>query len=218
MERIEAPRHLLAALGLLGLLAGLGCIAAEHRAAPYPADLGANRNMANRAYSVIRPVDYSGVHGRAWFQERADGTVRVHLRLRGLQPGRHGVHIHQAGDCSGPGAAGAGSHFDPRGSMTHGGPDDPAGEHHAGDLGNIEAGNDGRADATILTSSLSVRAGALSIDGRSIIVHAQGDNLTDMPANGGSGERVGCGIIRSEVRRPRGSLRRDKPQEPEGDS
>ena len=59
----------------------------------------------------------------------------------GLTPGLHGFHIHQWCNLTN-GCVTAGPHFNPTNS-THGGPKDPV--RHAGDLGNIEAADNGRA-------------------------------------------------------------------------
>ena len=59
----------------------------------------------------------------------------------GLSPGLHGLAIHETGDTS-QGCLSLGGHFNPRGSR-HGSPDSQ--ERHYGDLGNIMAGQDGRA-------------------------------------------------------------------------
>ncbi|EKU20511.1 Cu/Zn superoxide dismutase [Nannochloropsis gaditana CCMP526] len=62
--------------------------------------------------------------------------------ITGLAPGRHGLHIHTFGDFS-EGFAGAGGIFNPFGKA-HGAPDDD--ERMAGDLGNIEANGEGKAE------------------------------------------------------------------------
>src|SRR5690606_37826534 len=74
----------------------------------------------------------------------ADGGMRVVASLQALEPGTHGLHIHEIGDCSAPDASSAGDHFNPDGSP-HGAPKDPPSRRHAGDLGNITAGDDGSA-------------------------------------------------------------------------
>ena len=46
--------------------------------------------------------------------EDADGTVHVNVKVSGLAPGRHGIHIHAIGACS-PTFAAAGPHYNPLG-------------------------------------------------------------------------------------------------------
>jgi Cu-Zn family superoxide dismutase len=69
--------------------------------------------------------------------------------------------------------------------------------HHAGDLGNIIAQADGTAtlQVTVPSSQISLSQGAGdSIIGKSVIVHADPDDLTSQPA-GNSGKRLACGVI-----------------------
>ena len=85
--------------------------------------------------------------------------------VTGLKEGKHGFHIHQFGDYSN-GCVSAGSHFNPSGK-DHGGPGDDT--RHAGDLGNIVAGADGKAPINIKDSQIPL-SGPNSIIGRSVVV------------------------------------------------
>merc|ERR1719312_2303808 len=58
-------------------------------------------------------------------------------------PGEHGLAIHETGDTS-LGCVSLGGHYNPRG-VRHGSPKNEETERHVGDLGNISAGEDGRA-------------------------------------------------------------------------
>jgi Cu-Zn family superoxide dismutase len=121
--------------------------------------------------------------------------LRITGRLQGLQPGRHGLHLHAVGRCEGPDFASAGGHFNPAGRK-HGlrSPDG----FHAGDLPNLEVGPDGvgAIDAVARGAALDGGAAALlDADGSALVVHAgPDDELTD-PA-GNSGARVACGVVR----------------------
>ncbi|HKJ78868.1 MAG TPA: superoxide dismutase family protein, partial [Prolixibacteraceae bacterium] len=64
---------------------------------------------------------------------------------------------------------------------------------HIGDMGNLEAGNDGKAHMEYTDKMLSL-TGSNSIVGRGIIVHAGEDDLTSQPT-GAAGARVACGVI-----------------------
>ena len=116
--------------------------------------------------------------------------VRITANIEGLSPGPHGFHIHEFGDCSSPDAISAGGHFNPA-NMPHGGP--KAEMRHAGDLGNLEADKNGLASIEATDNVLSLE-GPKSIIGRSVIVHAQADDLKTQPA-GAAGARVACGVI-----------------------
>jgi Cu-Zn family superoxide dismutase len=106
-----------------------------------------------------------------------------------LKPGKHGIHVHEKGDCSAPDAASAGAHFNPT-NQHHGGP--MTAEHHAGDFGNIEADASGKAHVD-WKGKMSL-SGADSIIGRSLVVHEKEDDLKTDPS-GNSGARQACGVI-----------------------
>src|SRR5690606_33627677 len=102
--------------------------------------------------------------------------------------------VHENGSCE-PGEDGtpggaAGDHFAPLGNP-HGAPGDSA--RHVGDLGNVEAGADGRAQGTFVDPVVTLD-GAHAIVGKAVVVHSGEDDLTSQPS-GDSGDRVGCGVI-----------------------
>ena len=78
----------------------------------------------------------------------SDGETAIAYEVRGLAPGAHGFHIHEAADFSN-GCTSAGPHFNPRGTA-HGAPTDADAERHVGDMGNIVAGADGVARGVIV--------------------------------------------------------------------
>jgi Cu-Zn family superoxide dismutase len=116
--------------------------------------------------------------------------------LKGLPPGDRGFHVHEKGDCrpgmkDGKMAAGfaAGSHFDPDGHGKHLG---PKGEGHRGDLETLKVGPDGVSAVPLVSNRLKLK----DIAGRSIMIHAGGDNFSDQPAPlGGGGARIACGVV-----------------------
>lgn len=123
------------------------------------------------------------------------GPVTVSGEVSGLQPGKHGFHIHEFGDNTN-GCTSAGPHFNPTGKE-HGAPD--ADERHVGDLGNIEADASGVAKINISDSQISL-LGANSILGRTVVVHADIDDLglgghELSKTTGNAGARLGCGVI-----------------------
>jgi Cu-Zn family superoxide dismutase len=137
----------------------------------------------------------------------ADNTCAIAYRVEGLTPGLHGFHIHEKADFSN-GCLSAGPHYNPFGK-THGGSEDD--ERHVGDLGNIVAGADGVAEGVIIDRLVKLD-GPHSVVGRSIMVHADpddlgcGDNsLAHMPGppkngfvskvTGNAGARIACGEI-----------------------
>ena len=126
----------------------------------------------------------AGVEGTVTFEQTTEG-VRVLADVRGLEPGPHGFHIHETGDCSAADFKSAGGHFNPQG-VDHGAPSDTA--HHVGDLGNLQATDDGSA-----TVDTAVELPA-SIVGKAVIIHASADDLKSQPS-GAAGPRVACGVI-----------------------
>ncbi|MBM3570897.1 MAG: superoxide dismutase family protein [Alphaproteobacteria bacterium] len=118
--------------------------------------------------------------------------------VSGVTPGPHGFHVHEFGNCGNTardgakGAGlGAGGHYDPKGTKKHLGPHDRDG--HLGDLPVLVADGNGNATLPVLAPHLTVAA----IKGKSIVIHAGGDNYSDQPAAlGGGGARVACGLIK----------------------
>lgn len=81
--------------------------------------------------------------------------------------------------------------------LQHGGPRDP--HRHAGDLGNVEAGEDGTVKLQIIDELISL-TGPLNIAGRGIVVHEKEDDFgrggnPESLKTGNAGGRLACGII-----------------------
>jgi Cu-Zn family superoxide dismutase len=130
------------------------------------------------------------------FDEVAGGLVQVSAQIQGLEPGPHGFHIHETGDCSSPDASSAGDHFSPQQHPhPHGAPTDSAKERHAGDLGNVIANDNGIVVLTDKTFEIDLN-GPNSIVGRAVILHEREDDLKTQPA-GDAGNPVACGVISS---------------------
>lgn len=142
-----------------------------------------------KAVAVIQPTQGSTVEGRVTFT-RVAGGVKVTVDVRGLAPGKHGFHVHEFGDCSAPDGTSAGGHFNPTGEP-HAGPSDA--KRHTGDLGNIEAGQDGVAMLEYVDARAAF-SGDNNVLGRGVIVHAKADDLKTQPT-GDAGGRLGCGVI-----------------------
>jgi Cu-Zn family superoxide dismutase len=117
--------------------------------------------------------------------------------LHGLSPGLHGFHVHEKPDCGpamkdGKPVAGlaAGGHYDPAGTGRHEG---PYGNGHLGDLPPLYVGPDGTATQPVLAPRLKLS----DLKGRSLMIHAGGDNYSDKPEPlGGGGARVACGVVK----------------------
>jgi Cu-Zn family superoxide dismutase len=146
----------------------------------------------------------------------SDGNVLIAITASELEPGVHGVHLHETGVCDPDGETAfesAGGHFNPD-STVHGPghvtpipanlEDTSAAspvadvESHAGDLGNITVADDGNVNITLSTDSVSLDPEAtnslLDADGTAFVIHAGADDLQTDPS-GESGDRVGCAVI-----------------------
>jgi Cu-Zn family superoxide dismutase len=65
--------------------------------------------------------------------------------------------------------------------------------HHAGDMGNLEADDSGKAHLEITLPGLTLIGGTDPIVGRAVIIHEKADN-GDQPV-GNAGGRIGQGVI-----------------------
>jgi len=117
--------------------------------------------------------------------------------LHGLSPGLHGFHVHQNPSCDAKEKDGklipalaAGGHYDPASTNKHG---EPWGDGHLGDLPPLYVDAAGNASQPVLAPRLKVS----DLAGRSLMIHAGGDNHADHPMPlGGGGARVVCGVVK----------------------
>ena len=146
---------------------------------------------APRATASLQPTKGSAVRGTVDFVQIGD-KVRVTASVSGLKPGgEFGFHIHEAGDCSSGDGMSTKGHFNPLGKAHahHGTP-----ERHAGDLPSLKSDAGGNASLTADLDVITVSAGATSIVGRGLIVHAQQDDFKTQPT-GNAGARSACAVI-----------------------
>lgn len=147
------------------------------------------KELYQKAVAVIHPIQDSKVEGIVYFTQEDKG-VKIQAVIKGLKPGQHGLHIHQYGDCSSLDGSAAGGHFNP-GEQPHGSPE--AAKRHEGDLGNLEANEQGVA-LYERTDNVIALNGPHSIIGRAVIIHEKADDFTTQPT-GNAGGRLGCGVI-----------------------
>jgi superoxide dismutase, Cu-Zn family len=146
---------------------------------------------AQTATVTLKPTQGNQAAGTISLATMGSG-VHFTGTVTGLTAGKHGFHVHENGDCSAPDASSAGGHFNPD-KKAHGAPD--AAEHHAGDLGNIEADASGTAKVNIHMDGITLGSDAHSVMGKAIIVHANADDFKTQPT-GNAGARVACGVIK----------------------
>ena len=153
------------------------------------------------ATANLQPTKGNQAKGTVTFTPTDDANkVKVQVHLSDLKPGsRHGMHVHEKGDCSAADASSAGGHFNPAGKP-HG--DRSVTEKHAGDLGNVEASSAGKVSATFDVDDISVSDGQQGIIGKSVILHAKADDLKTQPS-GDSGDRIACAVIKFQTEKTR---------------
>lgn len=170
----------------------------EQAGSPVATPAASPAGAAGLSSATVAPTQGNEVRGTVSF-DPAEGGVRMTANLEGLPPGEHGFHIHVNGDCSAPDGSSAGDHFNPT-QHPHGAPDAPP--HHMGDLGNITADAEGRAQVSRTFQGVQLE-GDDGITGRAVIVHAKPDDFKTQPT-GNAGARLACGVIRSNRPRDRG--------------
>ena len=151
-----------------------------------PADAGRGALHASATL-----VDSKGASvGTVRLVEDARGSLHVNVKVAGISPGNHGIHIHAVGSCASTAVAfsGAGSHHNP-GGLGHGA--------HAGDLPNLRVNTAGRGSLNATTDHATLSNGPVTVfdlDGSAVVVHAAADDYVTNPT-GNRGARILCGVI-----------------------
>jgi Cu-Zn family superoxide dismutase len=139
--------------------------------------------------------------GSAIFYQGPAGVL-IDIAVRGLTPGKHGVHFHWVGVCEGSDKFASAQHHmglkdGPHGFLQPKGP-------HAGDLPNIIIAADGTGAAQFYTDMVRIFAAGkknrrsadlMDADGSSLIIHEKEDDDFTQPS-GGAGGRIACGVIK----------------------
>ena len=138
----------------------------------------------------VAVFETSSIQGYAVATKKSYGSYLV-VRFTKLPPGKHGFHIHEAGDLRESGCKGACSHFHKGKKSRHGDRPGRSKARHTGDLGNVEVG-------AYRYKLHDVKPEELW--GRVLIVHADEDDLgkgsfLDSRTTGHSGARIGCAIF-----------------------
>ena len=163
--------------------------------------------------------NYDVIIGKAKLKEKKSEEgikeVEIEMKVKGLAPGKHAVHIHETANCQPCGSALG--HFDPGPS----GLTSPDGNHpfHSGDLINIESDDDskdkhdskddddddndnkGKGKLKTKTTRITLSSGPLSLfdwDGSAFIIHNDKDTYCPDGEEAGcaGGSRFACGIIK----------------------
>ena len=159
------------------------CCAKKARSAG-KACCGAGGGPAGQA--DVLSVDGSKIEGTVFFEPAGGFKMKVSASFKGLKANKqYGFHVHEFGLC-GNKALLAGAHLT-YASKKHGGP--TTSERHFGDLGNLQSDSKGNA----FYSSV-VPGKVKKVLGRSVIIHAEKDDLKTQPS-GKSGARIACGLV-----------------------
>jgi superoxide dismutase, Cu-Zn family len=134
-----------------------------------------------------------GVRGHLFLRTSLTNAlaVEVAITLDGLTPGLHGIHIHQYGDLRNY-PANPDNHYNPLGKI-HALPSETTPQNrHGGDMGNIEADDDGSVRQTL---TLQLAYPLNFFVGRAIVVKANPDNGQSSQPSGSSGSPVVWGVL-----------------------
>ena len=153
------------------------------------ASLAARAGDSTQAVCVMQPTEGNKCSGVIRFTQDG-GKLKVVADIEGLTPNaKHAIHVHEFGDCTSKDGMSAGGHYNPEGHE-HGLPEKS--ERHAGDLGNLQADNDGKAHYELTVDNASL-AGKNALLGRAVIIHAKSDDGGQPVGNAGA--RIACGVI-----------------------
>jgi superoxide dismutase, Cu-Zn family len=176
-------------LSLLLVTASFTLIHAQNKGCNMAMPVDSSACAVLKAVCMVYPTQGNTASGVVTFT-KIQGGVKVVADLQGLSKGKHGIHIHECGDCTASDGSSAGGHFNPM-AKSHGSPADVM--RHEGDMGNIEADDSGKAHLEYVDSTILLE-GPASIIGRSVIVHQHEDDLKTQPS-GNAGPRIACGVI-----------------------
>lgn len=161
------------------------------------------KNKYLNTKSNVNPIKAIGffnggkIKGTVNFEEVNRDQVLVKINLEGFEPRTiHGFHVHESGDLT-SGCDSMCNHFNPY-NVEHGGRNDKI--RHVGDLGNLEADDEGKVFIEFIDNMIKLRGDRANIIGRGLIIHADEDdcgkgNFEDSKTTGHSGKRIGCAII-----------------------
>ena len=147
--------------------------------------------------NVIEASGVGKVIGTISLSDANEGLI-VMPDLADLPPGDHGFHVHVNPNC-GPGAGpdgqpaagfAAGGHYDPTNTGKH---RTSLAKATKATSRRCEFDVGGNATNAVIAPHLKVA----DIKGRSIMIHAGGDNYSDQPNPlGGGGARIACGVVK----------------------
>lgn len=149
------------------------------------------RTQLADAICWLIPASGSSVSGWVRFKRGERRQVTVTAEISGLTPsGKHAIHVHEFGDLRAADGTATGGHYNPEGHE-HGLPDKA--ERHAGDFGNLQADESGKATLKLELDQITINGRRNPVLGRAIIVHAKPDDGGQPTGNAGG--RIAQGVI-----------------------
>ena len=146
-------------------------------------------------HTAMQPVtaDIMGADGASIgsieIMPTASGTNHITITAEGIEPGVHGIHLHETGTCEGDFSS-AGGHI--AGDAQHG--VNVEGGPHPGDLPNAHVGEDGMLAVEVFSDAFDIGEHLMDADGSAFIIHSGPDDYESQPS-GDSGSRVGCAVL-----------------------
>ena len=163
--------------------------AAKEKATAKKEEKAATQEAAKGGAARAELKDQKGqALGTVTLTETPHGTL-VKGTLSNLPAGEHAIHLHEKGQCEAPFTT-AGGHHNPN-KKKHGVL--VAEGKHEGDLPNLYAGADGKAQFDFFAHGLTLKSLA-DPDGSALVVHAGPDDYKSDPA-GNAGDRIACGVV-----------------------
>ena len=117
------------------------------------------------------------------------GMNHITVTAEGIEPGVHGIHLHETGLCEGDFSS-AGGHI--AGDAEHG--VHMEGGPHPGDLPNAHVQEDGMLAVEVFSGEFDIAEHLMDADGSAFIIHAGADDYESQPS-GDAGGRVGCAVL-----------------------
>lgn len=187
----------------------LGGCSSESAQTPEEPDQAAPGDADGTPVATAMVQDGDGTEvGTAEFTE-VEGGMQIDVGLSELEPGHHGLHVHEIGLCE-PGSAAPDDPSDTGDFLSAGGhlgSDESDHPDHPGDLPSLLVSEDGTAQITFVTDRLTTQE-VLDEDGSALMVHSDPDNFANVPeryaadgpdedttGTGDAGDRAACGVI-----------------------
>jgi len=185
-------KNLMLCLPLVSILSAVGCSKGDSPAGASSSSGSESSAQVRSASATLQAAPGVTLSGKAELTAGPEG-VRARVKVQDATPGKHGIHVHQKGDCSDIPGKSMGEHFAPD-VKEHGLLESPV--RHLGDLGNIEVADDGTGAVDVLVPNATLDNGSHSYVGKALVIHEKEDVGTG--PSGESGTPIACAVIRAD--------------------